>query len=303
MDTKTVISKASEHLGSLSGHVFDILTVSKPLSADAAVNLAKVVSKLSPLVGNLIEFNTCDFLNLQNEFVDFGNWKRQDPGFPDVIFNGIVKPTPGFEVKAWFPLATEITARFKDSQLHFVNDNTYVSMIAWLPEYVIFGKPKIIDVLIISGDSVAKARDTHYHDIPSYIVLEPEDTSNRARNLQQTNTNGYKWQAHNDATVEQKKIAEAKKMIDSWGSNSKKYSPLRDYQDKLRLLMGLFNNYRLDTNYAKMDRIGHVKINQFSEKVYNTLYHGKKIGDWNNLLSNGDEEQIKSVLKETFKIS
>jgi hypothetical protein len=303
MDTKTVISKASEHLGSLSGHVFDILTVSKPLSADAAVNLAKVVSKLSPLVGNLIEFNTCDFLNLQNEFVDFGNWKRQDPGFPDIIFNGIVKPTPGFEVKAWFPLATEITARFKDSQLHFVNDNTYVSMIAWLPEYVIFGKPKIIDVLIISGDSVAKARDTHYHDIPSYIVLEPEDTSNRARNLQQTNTNGYKWQAHNDATVEQKRIAEAKKMIDSWGSNSKKYSPLRDYQDKLRLLMGLFNNYRLDTNYAKMDRIGHVKINQFSEKVYNTLYHGKKIGDWNNLLSNGDEEQIKSVLKETFKIS
>lgn len=303
MDTKTVISKASEHLESLSGHVFDILTVSKPLSADAAVNLAKVVSKLSPLVGNLIEFNTCDFLNLQNEFDDFGNWKRQDPGFPDVIFNGIVKPTPGFEVKAWFPLATEITARFKDSQLHFFNDNTYVSMIAWLPEYVIFGKPKIIDVLIISGDSVAKARDTHYHDIPSYIVLEPEDTSNRARNLQQTNTNGYKWQAHNDATVEQKRIAEAKKMIDSWGSNSKKYSPLRDYQDKLRLLMGLFNNYRLDTNYAKMDRIGHVKINQFSEKVYNTLYHGKKIGDWNNLLSNGDEEQIKSVLKETFSIS
>ena len=39
------------------------------------------------------------------------------PGFPDTIFIGPnVTPSPGFEIKAWFPLATEITARFKDSQ-------------------------------------------------------------------------------------------------------------------------------------------------------------------------------------------
>lgn len=302
MNTATVIAKASAHLKTLDGHVFDILSVSKPSTSDAAVNLAKVVSKLSPLVGNLIEFNTCEFLNSQKEFLDFGSWKRQDPGFPDVIFDGHIQPTPGFEVKAWFPLATEITARFKDSQLHFTSNNTYVAMIAWLPEYVIYGKPRIIDVLIISGDSVAKARDAHYHDIPSYVVLEPEDTSNRTRNLQQTNTNGYKWQAHSDPAVEQDRLAKAKKMISSWGSNSSDYSPHRDYQSKLRLLMGLFNNYRLDTNYAKMDRIGHTEINKFSEKVYNTIYHGKTIGDWNNLLASENESNIKQALKVAFGI-
>ena len=58
MKTKQVIEAASQHLSELSGHVFDVLTVNKPVSPDAAVNLAKIISKLSPLLGNIIEFNT-----------------------------------------------------------------------------------------------------------------------------------------------------------------------------------------------------------------------------------------------------
>ena len=119
MNTQDVIRVASQYLDRLSGHTFDVLEVSKPVTVDAAVNLSKIISKLSPLVGNLIEFNTVEFLNQQNEFAEFGNWQRQDPGFPDTIFVGTVQPTPGLEIKAWFPLATEITARFKDSQNHF----------------------------------------------------------------------------------------------------------------------------------------------------------------------------------------
>ena len=34
----------------------------------------------------------------------------------------------------------------------------------------------------------------HYHKPPDYLVFEPEDTSERTANLQQTNTNGYKLQ-------------------------------------------------------------------------------------------------------------
>lgn len=60
LDTAETIRLASEHLTSLAGHKFDLLRLSKPVSVAAAVNLAKIVSKLSPLVGNLIEFNTCD---------------------------------------------------------------------------------------------------------------------------------------------------------------------------------------------------------------------------------------------------
>src|SRR6266571_65121 len=112
---REILESASKHLQGLSGHVFDLLTISKPISPDAAVNLSKVVSKLSPLLGNLIEFNTVEFLNDQPEYEGLGRWQRQDPGFPDTVFLGPgVTPTPGFEIKAWFPLATEITARFKD---------------------------------------------------------------------------------------------------------------------------------------------------------------------------------------------
>src|SRR6476661_9753886 len=104
MDTQQTIELASQFLYSLSGHVFDLLSVTKPVSPNAALNLAKVVSKLSPLLGNLIEFNTVEFLNGKPDFHGFGEWKRQDPGFPDTIFEGKVQPTPGFEIKTWFPL-------------------------------------------------------------------------------------------------------------------------------------------------------------------------------------------------------
>ena len=112
--TGDVIQSASVHLATLTGHIFDLLSIAKPRSPEAAVNLAKVVSKLSPLLGNLIEFNIVAFLNDQKEYQGHGKWKRQDPGFPDTIFSSAIQPPPGFEIKAWFPLATEITARFKE---------------------------------------------------------------------------------------------------------------------------------------------------------------------------------------------
>lgn len=170
-DAREILASASHHLEDLSGHVFDLLTISKPISPDAAVNLSKVVSKLSPLLGNLIEFNTVEFLNDQPEYHGLGAWQRQDPGFPDTIFVGpAISPAPGFEIKAWFPLATEITARFKDSQNHFKHEQTNVCMLAWLPDQLIFGKPKIMDVCIVSGRSVAESRDNHYHNPPDYLV-------------------------------------------------------------------------------------------------------------------------------------
>ena len=175
MNTRQALTVATAHLKQLEGHIFDLLTISKPVSPEAAINLSKVISKLSPLLGNLIEFHTVEFLNDQDEFKQFGFWKRQDPGFPDTIFEGSISPMPGFEIKTWFPLATEITARFKDSQKHFSHDQTDVCMIAWLPENLLYGKPKILDVCVVSGLSVAVARDTHYHNPPDYLVLEPEE--------------------------------------------------------------------------------------------------------------------------------
>lgn len=277
MNTHDVIHSASLHLQNLSGHVFDVFTISRPESVAQATNLAKVISKLSPLVGNLIEFNTVDFLNAQPEYEPFGEWERQDPGFPDTVFGGPISPTPGFEIKAWFPLATEITARFKDSQEHFLDDQTYVCLLAWLPEQLLFGKPRILDVCVVSGRSVAEARDRHYHKPPDYIVLEPEDTTTRTRNLQQSNTNGYKFQG----TPEQ--LAEAQRLVSSWGQEPGSYLTTPEYQARLRELQGAFT-YRLDTNFAKMDRIVHSEIEEFKRQVLNRESQGRSIREWNRLL-------------------
>lgn len=291
-----VLSSASQHLQRLSGHVFDLLTVSKPISPAAAVNLSKVISKLSPLLGNLIEFNTVEFLNDQHEYHKLGVWLRQDPGFPDAIFKSPnIDPAPGFEIKAWFPLATEITARFKDSQNHFSSDQTNVCMLAWLPDQLIFGKPKIIDVCIVSGRSVAKARDDHYHNPPDYLVLEPEDTAARTSNLQQTNTNGYKWQGSKE------QFEEAKKIVKSWGDAGRIYAPTPEYQALLRQLLNRYP-YRLDTNFAKMDRISHQGIEDFKQRVMNTKFHDKAINEWSRLFCNGSDTQMQKALETHFGI-
>lgn len=295
MKTADVISRATRHLAGLQGHEFDVLEVAKPVSAAAAVNLAKVVSKLSPIVGNLIEFNACEYLNAVEEFAGLGKWYRQDPGFPDTVFLGGITPTPGLEIKAWFPLATEITARFKDSQNFFVDDNTYVALLAWLPEFLIFGKPHIVNVCVVSGASVAKARDDHYHNPPDYLVIEPNDTTARTVNLQQTNTAGYKFQGT------PQEFAAAKAIVEGWGEGAEAYNPGTEYQTKLATLMSEFR-YRLDTNFAKLDRIVHPGIERFKRLIYQTDYHGRAIGDWNRLLASGDEIAVASALTAAFKI-
>lgn len=295
MNTQQALKLGGDFLCSLATHKFDLLTVAKPVTPDAALNLAKVVSKLSPLLGNLIEFNAVEFLNSKKEFKEFGKWLRQDPGFPDAIFEGKISPAPGFEIKAWFPLATEITARFKDSQNHFLDDRTHVCMLAWLPEHLIYGMPYILDVVVVSGLSVAKARDDHYHDPPDYLVIEPRDTSARTRNLQQTNTSGYKFQGS------PKDFEKATKLVETWGKSGKTYKPTKEYQDQLAVLMSEFE-YRLDTNYAKMDRIVHAGIEKFKTKVSESKVNGMTVAAWVKLLASEDDAKIKAALKEHLKI-
>lgn len=294
-----VLSVAAQHLQRLPGHIFDVVDVSKPVSADAATNLAKVISKLSPLVGNMIEFNTCEFLNSQPEFQGQGVWRRQDPGFPDTVFDSEISPRPGFEIKAWFPLATEITARFKDSQNHFLEGQTNVAMLAWLPEFVIFGRPKIVDIVVVSGMSVAKARDEHYHNPPDYLVLEPENTAARTQNLQQTNTNGYKWQSDERVDVEKSLRNSAITEVASWGPRGREYSPGPEYQLQLRELIGKYR-YRLDTNFAKMDRIVHPEIEAFKRRVLESEFGGMRVSEWARLLTTGNGELVEKTLVEKF---
>lgn len=290
MNNRDILDAAKKELTALDSHLIDVLDIKRPTTLAYAKQLAKVISKLSPLLGNMIEFSTVDLLN-EHDWNNEGEWIRQDPGFPDALFkSNTVLPNPGIEIKAWFPFATEITARFKDSVTMFYQNNIDVALIAWLPENVIWGKPQIIDVLVVSGKSIAEARDAHYHRPPNYLVFEPEDTSARTANLQQTNTNGYKLQS------DKCNAEEAVAVVKAWGENGKIYSPSPEYQRLLRTLYGQFV-YRLDTNYAKIDRIEHEEIEGFKTHVLNTVFHGMTIKQWSDILSSKDERVLEDALK------
>lgn len=287
MAYRKILETASNHLSSLKGKTMPVLEIAKPQDLDYARHLAKVISKLSPLVGNMIEYNVCEELN-KLDWKGIGEWERQDPGFPDTIFRSSIEPAPGIEIKTWFPLATEITARFKDTVKFFEHNQTNVAVVAWLPEFIIYGKPKIIDVWVGSAQSLAIARDNHYHNPPDYLVFEPEDTTARTSNLQQTNVNGYKFQG----TPSQ--LKEAEKVVESWGYEKGIYNHSDEFQQKIIELLGSYR-YRLDTNFAKMNRIQHAELNEFKNKVLNTDILGHKIKKWSKLIGNNETNIAKLV--------
>jgi hypothetical protein len=284
---KEILEKASLHLSSMKGSVMPVLEVAKPENLDYAQHLGKIISKLSPIVGNMIEYNVCIELN-KLEWSNVGTWKRQDPGFPDTIFESELIPIPGIEIKTWFPLATEITARFKDTVKFFEQEQTNVALVVWLPEFIIYGKPKIIDVWVGTAKSLAISRDNHYHNPPDYLVFEPEDTSSRTSNLQQTNTNGYKFQGNKTD------FEEAKKIVESWNEPKGIYNHSDEYQQKIKQLLGRFN-YRLDTNFAKIDRIQHEDLEKFKKRVLETKIHNHTIKEWSKLI-NDENTNITDLL-------
>jgi len=289
-NTQDVLNVVGNNLQGLPGHIFDVLSVSKPNTIPEAINLSKIISKLSPLVGNLIEYKMVDYLNSIKELSELGCWQRQDPGFPDTVFISSIKPVPGFEIKAWFPLATEITARFKDSQSLFLNNQTNVLIISWLPEFVFYGRPKIIGICNVSGKSIAEARDKHYHKPPYYLVMEPEDTSSRTANLQQTNTNGYVFQDSD------KVLQDAIKFMNSLSGFTPEYQVNKEYQYYIQKLFDKYK-YRLDTNYAKIDRIQHHEIEKFKDSTLETIFNGLKIKEWAKIIGSDD----KKIQSEAFK--
>ena len=290
MNNQEALNIATEAVLQLKGHILDVLTVKKPQDMQSAIGLSKVVSKLSPIVGNTLESALVQFLNLTHTWPEGCLWIRQDPDFPDMILSGMPFPQPGMEVKAWFPLATEITARFRDSQTLLREYNTKVVVICWMPEFVIAGRPKIVDVFVCDAIDFAEARDLHYHNPPDYIVIEPEDTSLRTRNLQQKNCNGLRFQG----TVTQHQDAQA--IVNSWGTEGKRYKTEPNYQNLLRELTTRFP-YRLDTNFAKIDRIALRSLEAFKQSVMQTTFVDRSVQMWVNAINNSDTSALITLIE------
>jgi len=78
---------------SCSGKTLNRFSINKPASIQQVINWSRIISKLSPVVGNLLEYEALSSLNKLKEFQRLGEWIRQDPGFPDVFFKGNITPS------------------------------------------------------------------------------------------------------------------------------------------------------------------------------------------------------------------
>jgi len=289
VDSRTALRTAEAEILQLKGHIVDVIDVARPRDLQGALELARIISKLSPLVGNLLEYTVAQYLNASHTWPSGCRWVRQDPDFPDIVLRGLPGRPTGVEIKTWFPLATEITARFRDSQTILKTNHTKVAMVCWVPEHIVAGRPQIVDVWVDDAMNVAKARDTHYHSPPDYVVMEPEDTTARTRNLQQTNCTGHRFQGSS------REFARAQAFVDAWGKRAKVYRPDRGYQTQLRQLTGRFP-YRLDTNFAKMDRIVLPSLEEFKARVLQTRCAGLTLEEWTKALAREDPEALSALV-------
>lgn len=269
--------RADALLQSLVGEDIDTLTVNSLDPEDAAF-LALIVSKLSPMIGNLLERKITDLLS-DKDAVHGMSWIRQDPGFPDaLLIDRHGESTDcGYEVKAWYTLSTELTGRFRESVNLLAPRHVRVAIVAWHMSHIVYGTPRIVGVLTVNGESVARKRDAHYHRPPDYLCVEPQDTTGRTGNLQQTNVAGYKWQSTSAAMVAEAKSVAARHT----GRTAEPHSPTA--QALAAELMSRFD-YRMDTNFAKIDRIDHPDIERFKSQMLAETVRGRKLIDWTKLL-------------------
>lgn len=277
------LARAENRLRSLEDQLIESVTINSH-DPEEATTLALIVSKLSPILGNLFERHITVLLDGET---DHGfRWIRQDPLFPDVLLinEDGSSTNAGIEVKAWYVFATEITARFRESVSLLEGRNIHLALVAWSMSNIIYGTPQVLDMAVIDALSIAQRRDQHYNSPPEYVIIEPEDTTDRTSNLQQSCVSGYRLQESDSQRIE-----EAKHLVRNHpAKNAPPHSP--EAQELNRALMNQFS-YRLDTNFAKLDRIDHPGIEQFKASMMQRVVKGHPISGWPRILKSLDSHR------------
>jgi len=267
-------SRAREALATLVTAPVDLLTVKSLGAGIDAVLIAKNISKLSPFVSTQLENAVIQTLT-EVPGAEGLSWQRQDPGFPDagLTYRG-TQTGHGIEAKAWYVCGTEITARFKASQTVLIGKRVYVILVAWIMSDIVFGTPTILDFALFDAEDVARVRDEHYHQPISYLVVEPEDTTDRTVNLQQANVMGFRVQTKDEERLGQMQVL----LGDRW---EHPYTPWSRAMVKV-LRQNL--EYREETNFAKLDRIDHPGIEAFKARILAMEYRGRSVATWTEIL-------------------
>ena len=63
MNYRDVLTRANKEIMGFKGQTLDILEIKQPRNVEYAQYLVKIISKISPLVGNMIEFLIVEKLN------------------------------------------------------------------------------------------------------------------------------------------------------------------------------------------------------------------------------------------------
>lgn len=274
-----VIEKSRETTKALIGTKLDAITIKSVDPAEAPL-LGANVSKLSPMTSTLLEHRVV--LDLAKA-TDGGRFQieRQDPGFPDagVFLDGL--PTGhGLELKAHNVLSTEITGRFRASQLALEGKLIYVVIIAWVMDKIIHGQPLILDIEFVDALDVARYRDEHYNNPPQYLVSPPDDNEGRIASMLLRNVEGYVLQPSNTESD----LAKVKLIQDALLAQADVTKPHHEHTAELTRHLRANLNYRLDTNFAKIDRIDHPQIEDFKKRNLDREYLGHSFREWRKVL-------------------
>lgn len=266
--------RATDALARLASRPVDLLTVNSLGPEIDAVLIAKNISKLSPFVSTQLENAVVQTLT-EVPGAEGLSWERQDPGFPDAgLTLNRIQTGHGIEAKAWYACGTEITARFKASQTVLIGKRAYVILVAWIMSDIVFGTPTILDYELFDAEDVARVRDAHYHKPLNYLVVEPEDTTDRTANLRQANVMGFKLQ-----TTDARRVNAMSVLVgDRWEH------PHTDWSRSLVRVLRQNLEYREETNFAKLDRINHPGIEAFKARVLAMEYEGRTVAEWTTVL-------------------
>lgn len=147
-------------------------------------------------------------------------------------------------------------------------------------DHIFFGSPYLLDVQLIDATSIARTRDQHYNRPPGYVVSEPEDNTGRRMSAQLRNVEGHVLQSHTDED-----LARVRVIMGALLAKADLGDPQHPETAELTSYLRRNLNYRLDTNFAKIDRVDHPQIEDFKARNLARDYRGRTIAGWRQVLA------------------
>ena len=287
------MSRANVQLASLAGTHIDSININSGDPREAPY-LSMLLPRLSPYIGNLLERRMAEILNRE---VRHGfHWVHQEHEIPEtcLMSPGNISTGCGFEVKAWHALSSKITSRFRVSSQQLKGRNIRLLIISWMMSKVLYGVPTILDVLSVDAYSVARLRDTNYHNPPETLVVEPEEVQDDSDNLVRSQVNGYRILEREEQVLEA-----AAEFASSHPHH--RAPPDSDRAQAFNKALLERYEYKLDGKFAKIDWAKHPEIEAFKSNVSRMQPYGTPLKDWPQLLrelqSNGSPEAKAASLR------